>query len=319
MLVDEFQDTNALQYGWLRQLVGDDGNLFVVGDDDQSIYSWRGARVENMQRFQREYPDHAVIRLEQNYRSTGNILAAANALIANNPSRLGKELWTDGSDGEPITLYAAYNDVDEARFCVEQIARHHETGGRYDECAVLYRVSAQSRVLEDALRQADMPYRVHGGFKFYERQEIKDALAYLRLAAFRGDDAAFERVVNTPTRGVGQRSVEALRSTARLDQVTLWEAARRVIDTRELGSRAVNALQRFLDLIDRLAVAIEGLDLASVIETVIEHSGPRRALQEGERRSRARPHREPRGARHGGARLRAPRRKTRSCRSSRRF
>jgi len=273
VLVDEFQDTNTLQYGWLRQLVGDDGNLFVVGDDDQSIYSWRGAKVENMQRFQREYPQHEIIRLEQNYRSTGNILAAANALIANNPTRLGKELWTDGSEGEPITLYAAYNDIDEARFCVERISQRHDEGDRYDECAVLYRVSAQSRVMEDALRQADIPYRVHGGFKFYERAEIKDALAYLRLASFRGDDAAFERIVNTPTRGVGQRSIDALRTTARLEQITLWEAARRIVDTRELGSRAINALERFLDLIDRLSVALEGLELGRVIETVVEHSG----------------------------------------------
>ncbi len=273
VLVDEFQDTNTLQYAWLRQLVGDDGNLFVVGDDDQSIYSWRGAKVENMQRFQRDYPKHEIIRLEQNYRSTGNILSAANALIANNPTRLGKELWTDGSDGEPITLYAAYNDIDEARFCVERICQCHERGDRYDECALLYRVSAQSRVIEDALRQADIPYRVHGGFKFYERAEIKDALAYLRLATFRGDDAAFERIVNTPTRGVGQRSIDALRTTARLEQVTLWEAARRIIDTRELGTRAVSALERFLDLIDRLSVAIDGYELGRVIEIVVEHSG----------------------------------------------
>ena len=259
ILVDEFQDTNALQYAWLRQLVGDDGNLFVVGDDDQSIYSWRGAQVENMQRFRREFPRHALVRLEQNYRSTGNILAAANALIENNPSRLGKQLWTDGSDGEPITLYAAYNDVDEARFCVERIGQRHAEGDRYDECAVLYRVSAQSRVIEDALRQAGIPYRVHGGFKFYERAEIKDALAYLRLAFFRGDDSAFERVVNTPTRGVGQRSIEALRQTARLEQISLWEATRRIVATKELGSRAVNALERFQTLIDRLSVALEGV------------------------------------------------------------
>ena len=273
VLVDEFQDTNALQYGWLRQLVGSDGNLFVVGDDDQSIYSWRGAKVENMQRFQRDFPRNEVIRLEQNYRSTGNILEAANALIANNPTRLGKELWTDGEDGDPITLYAAYNDIDEARFCVDQIAGQHENGGRYDECAVLYRVSAQSRVLEDALRQADIPYRVHGGFKFYERAEIKDALAYLRLASFRGDDAAFERIVNTPTRGVGQRSIEALRNVARAEQVTMWEAAHRIVANRELGTRAVSALERFLNLIDRLAVALEGFALERVIETVVEHSG----------------------------------------------
>ena len=273
VLVDEFQDTNALQYGWLRQLVGTHGNLFVVGDDDQSIYSWRGAKVENMQRFQREFPHNELIRLEQNYRSTGTILDAANALIVNNPTRLGKELWTDGEKGEPITLYVAYNDIDEARFCVERISQWHDHGERFDECAVLYRVSAQSRVLEDALRQADIPYRVHGGFKFYERAEIKDALAYLRLAYFRSDDSAFERIVNTPTRGVGQRSIEALRNTARLEQVPLWEAARRIVATRELGARAVSALERFQNLIDRLSVAIEGQELGRVIETVVEHSG----------------------------------------------
>lgn len=273
VLVDEFQDTNTLQYGWLRQLVGETGNLFVVGDDDQSIYSWRGAKVENMQRFQREFPNNEIIRLEQNYRSTGNILAAANALIENNPTRLGKELWTDGEQGEPITLYVAYNDIDEARFVVERMSQWHDHGERFDECAVLYRVSAQSRVLEDALRQADIPYRVHGGFKFYERAEIKDTLAYLRLAFLRGDDSAFERVVNTPTRGVGQRSIEALRNTARLEQVTLWEATRRIVATRELGARAVGALERFQNIIDRLSVAIEGKELGRVIETVVEHSG----------------------------------------------
>src|SRR5690606_18668694 len=181
VLVDEFQDTNAIQYAWLRQLVGDTGNIFVVGDDDQSIYSWRGARVENMQRFRDDFPAHALVRLEQNYRSTGNILEAANALIANNPSRLGKELWTAGSKGEAITLYSAYNDLDEARFVVDRMEQWRAHGGRLSECAVLYRVSAQSRVLEDALRQAELPYRVYGGFRFYERAEIKDALAYVRL------------------------------------------------------------------------------------------------------------------------------------------
>ena len=273
VLVDEFQDTNGIQYAWLRQLVGDDGNLFVVGDDDQSIYSWRGAQVENMQRFQRHYPAHEIVRLEQNYRSTATILAAANALIANNPSRLGKELWTDGDQGAAISLYSAFNDVDEARYCVERMAQHHETGGRFDECAALYRVSAQSRVLEDALRQADIPYRVHGGFKFYERAEIKDCLAYLRLASYRGDDAAFERIVNTPPRGVGQRTIESLRAVARAESVTLWEAAHRLVDTRELGTRAVGALERFFTLIDRLSVEINELSLDQVIETVVERSG----------------------------------------------
>ena len=273
VLVDEFQDTNGIQYAWLRQLVGDDGNLFVVGDDDQSIYSWRGAQVENMQRFQQHYPNHRIVRLEQNYRSTSTILSAANALIENNPSRLGKNLWTDGDKGQAITLYSAFNDVDEARYCVDKMADHHQTGGRYDECAVLYRVSAQSRVLEDALRHANIPYRVHGGFKFYERAEIKDCLAYLRLATYRADDASFERIVNTPPRGIGQRTVEEVRSIARMEKVTLWESAQRLVANKELTARANAALQRFFDLIDRLSVEIDGVSLDQIIETVIARSG----------------------------------------------
>ena len=273
VLVDEFQDTNAIQYAWLRQLVGDDGNIFVVGDDDQSIYSWRGARVENMQSFRKDFSAHALIRLEQNYRSTSTILQAANALIANNPTRLGKELWTDGDRGERITLYAAYNDLDEARFVVDRIAQWRAYGERLTECAVLYRVSAQSRVLEDALRQADLPYRVYGGFRFYERAEVKDALAYVRLAAWRGDDAAFERIVNTPPRGIGQRSLDAVRATARDDRITLWEAARQLVETRELGARAVGALQRFMDLIDRMSAASSELDLPDLLEETIDMSG----------------------------------------------
>ena len=270
VLVDEFQDTNALQYAWLKQLVGDDGIIFVVGDDDQSIYSWRGARVENMQRFRDDFPRHEIIRLEQNYRSTATILNAANALIANNPTRLGKELWTAGGKGE---LYAAYNDLDEARFVVDRAVQWREHGGRLSECAILYRVSAQSRVMEDALRQADLPYRVYGGFRFYERAEIKDALAYVRLATTRIDDAAFERIVNVPTRGIGQRSLEEVRAVARRERITLWEAVRQLIDTRELNARAIGALQRFMDLIDRMSAAISELELPELLEHVIGMSG----------------------------------------------
>ncbi len=273
VLVDEFQDTNAIQYAWLRLIAGDRANVFAVGDDDQSIYSWRGARVENMQRFRRDFPQHEIVRLEQNYRSTGNILDAANALIANNTARLGKKLWTDGSRGEAIRLYAGFNDIDEARYCVERVRDWHRGGERYDDCAFLYRTSAQSRVLEDALRQADVPYRVHGGFKFYERAEVKDALAYLRLANFRGDDAAFERVVNLPARGIGNRTLDDVRQTARLERITLWDAAVRLITNRELASRAAGALQQFLTLIDELAHEIEGLGLDSTIELVVERSG----------------------------------------------
>ena len=273
VLVDEFQDTNAIQYAWLRQLVGDEGSIFVVGDDDQSIYSWRGAQVENMQRFRDDFPQHALVRLEQNYRSTATILNAANALIANNPSRLGKELWTSGAKGEAITLYAAYNDLDEARFCVDRITQWREQGGRLSECAMLYRTSAQSRVLEDALRQAELPYRVYGGFRFYERAEIKDALAYVRLAAARADDAAFERIVNTPARGIGQRTLDELRAIARRERITLWAAAQGLLSTRELTARALGALARFMDLIDRMSVAVGDLDLPELLEHVIATSG----------------------------------------------
>ena len=273
VLVDEFQDTNAIQYAWIKQLVGDDGNIFVVGDDDQSIYSWRGACVENMQHFRGHFPRHALVRLEQNYRSTNVILDAANTLIANNPSRLGKELWTHDHKGEPITLYTAYNDIDEARFCVDRIQQWRDHGGRLSECALLYRVSAQSRVLEDALRQADLPYRVYGGFRFYERAEIKDALGYARLAAARGDDAAFERIVNTPTRGIGQRSLEAVRAVARAEQVTLWEAMRRLVETKELAARTLGALERFMTVIDRMSVAISRLGLPELLEHIVQTSG----------------------------------------------
>ncbi len=273
VLVDEFQDTNAIQYAWLKLVAGERANVFAVGDDDQSIYSWRGARVANMQQFRQDYPRHEIVRLEQNYRSTGSILEAANALIGNNTARLGKKLWTAGERGDLIRLYAAFNDLEEARYCVERLRDWHAHGGRYDESALLYRTSAQSRVLEDALRQAEIPYRVHGGFKFYERAEIRDALGYLRLANHRGDDPAFERVVNTPVRGIGNKTLEDLRQTARLERISLWEAAQRLITNRELSARAAGALGNFLRLIDELAAALEGRALGSVIELVVARSG----------------------------------------------
>ncbi len=272
VLVDEFQDTNTLQYAWLRLLVDNSGCLFAVGDDDQSIYSWRGAKVENMQRFQRDFPATKLFRLEQNYRSTATILKAANALITNNTERLGKELWTDGQSGEPITLFTAFNDLDEARFCVGRIQQWRSSGRRLDECAILYRTSAQSRVLEDALRQADLPYRVHGGFKFYERAEIKDALAYVRLLINRHDDAAFERVVNTPTRGIGQRAVDAVRELARRDSLSLWAAAQTLASNGELGPRGGLALRSFLELIDVMDQQTANLELPELLNTAINSS-----------------------------------------------
>ena len=273
ILVDEFQDTNAIQYAWLRQLAGAGNSLFVVGDDDQSIYSWRGARVENMRQFGRDFPASEVLRLEQNYRSSGTILAAANALIANNQGRMGKDLWTEGEQGEPIVLYRAYNDLDEARFIVDRVNAWHLGGQRLDSAAVLYRTSAQSRVLEDALRQSGIPYRVHGGFRFYERAEIKDALAYLRLCTWRGDDTAFERIINTPTRGIGQRSLEAIRELTRREDLPLWTAAERVVAERLLAARSVNAIQDFLRLINDAAESIRGLPLGEAMEAVIQASG----------------------------------------------
>ncbi|MBO0638791.1 DNA helicase II [Pantoea agglomerans] len=273
VLVDEFQDTNNIQYAWIRMLAGDSGRVIIVGDDDQSIYGWRGAQVENIQRFLQDFPGAETIRLEQNYRSTNNILKAANALIANNNGRLGKELWTEGSDGEPISIYCAFNELDEARFVVNRIKVWMENGGALNDCAILYRSNAQSRVLEEALLQSSMPYRIYGGMRFFERQEIKDALSYLRLMANRNDDAAFERVVNTPTRGVGDRTLDVVRQTARERQMTLWQATRELLQSRALAGRAASALQRFCELVDSLAAETAELPLHVQTDRVIKDSG----------------------------------------------
>ena len=252
ILVDEFQDTNSIQYAWLRLLAGEQDRLFVVGDDDQSIYGWRGARVENIQDFQAHYPNAAVVRLEQNYRSTGNILKAANAVIANNPTRLGKQLWTEDGDGEPIRVYGAFNEVDEARFVIDRISNAIEHGSRRTECAILYRTSAQSRLFEEALLQAGIPYRVYGGLRFFERAEIKDALAYLRLVSNRHDDPSFERAVNQPPRGIGPRTLDAVRAHARDFNCSLWQAAGDLLRGGGMTARAANALRKFQELIEEI-------------------------------------------------------------------
>jgi DNA helicase-2/ATP-dependent DNA helicase PcrA len=272
ILVDEFQDTNAIQYAWLRQIAGDSGKVFAVGDDDQSIYGWRGAKVENLHQFRKDLSDVQLIRLEQNYRSTATILSAANALIDHNEDRLGKELWTEGEKGEPIRLYGAFNELEEARFVVEQIRLWVNEGNRRDEAALLYRSNAQSRVLEEALMQAQMPYRIYGGLRFFERQEIKDALAYLRLVANRHDDASFERAVNTPTRGIGERTVQAVREHARAFSLSLWRAAQEIIERNMLAARAANALKAFLDLIDTLSADIAALELHEQAQHVVQLS-----------------------------------------------
>ena len=273
ILVDEFQDTNTIQYAWLQLLAGPDGRIFLVGDDDQSIYGWRGAKIENIQRISRDYPGCHILRLEQNYRSTSTILNAANALIANNADRLGKQLWTDGEEGEPIRLYSAFNDLDEASFIVERIRQWSEGGEPFSDSAILYRSNAQSRVLEEALIRAGFPYRIYGGLRFFERAEIKDALAYLRLAANRNDDTSFERVVNTPTRGIGDRTVQLVREHARACNLTLWGAATELVRDKGLTARASNALAAFLELIDQLEEGFEGIELWEQVEHAVDHSG----------------------------------------------
>ncbi|WKD49747.1 DNA helicase II [Microbulbifer spongiae] len=273
ILVDEFQDTNAIQYAWLRLLAGEESYITAVGDDDQSIYGWRGARIENIQHFSTDLRSVQTVRLEQNYRSTARILDAANAVIAHNRGRLGKALWTNGEEGEPISVYAAYNEQDEARFIVERIKDWVRDGNRRDSIAVLYRSNAQSRVLEEGLLREQVPYRIYGGQRFYERLEIKNALSYLRLIANRNDDTAFERVVNTPTRGIGARTVEMVRTFAREQGCSLWQAAKMMLQQRVLAARAGNALQGFQDLINRLAANAEAKKLDVIAGDVIETSG----------------------------------------------
>lgn len=273
VLVDEFQDTNAIQYAWTKLLVGSSGAPFAVGDDDQSIYRWRGARVENLQTFRNDFPQVTLVRLEQNYRSTGNILHAANALIAGNTGRLGKNLWTSGAAGDPLRLYAAFNERDEAEFVLQRIQEWVANGGVRRETAVLYRSNAQSRAFEEAFISARVPYKVYGGLRFFERAEIKDALAYLRLMSNRNDDASFERVVNLPTRGLGAKTLDALRARARESGSSLWSAALASLGDGSLGSRAGAALQGFVQVIDGLATATATLALHEIVDQMLAASG----------------------------------------------
>ncbi|WP_412502143.1 DNA helicase II [Shewanella algae] len=286
ILVDEFQDTNAIQYAWIRVLAGKSANVMIVGDDDQSIYGWRGAQVENLHKFLQDFPNAETIRLEQNYRSSGNILKASNELIANNPDRLGKQLWTEDVDGEPISVYCAFNEMDEARFIIGRIGDWQDKGGSLSDCAILYRSNAQSRVLEEALLHKGLAYRIYGGLRFFERQEIKDAMGYLRLIANRDDDAAFERVVNTPARGIGDRTLDILRTTARQQQLTLWQACVRLLEEKVLAGRAANAVRRFMDLIVQLRSDTEELPLYRQADIVIQDSGLK-AMYEQEKGEKA--------------------------------
>ena len=272
ILVDEFQDTNTIQYAWLRVLAGKHIPVVAVGDDDQSIYGWRGAKIENIQRFTQDFSATRTVRLEQNYRSSQTILRAANGVIAFNQGRLGKELWTAGESGEPITLYAGFNEQDEARYIVEQIERWIGAGNNRASTAILYRSNAQSRVLEEALIRAGMPYRIYGGQRFYERMEIRTALAYLRLLLSRGDDAAVERVINTPPRGIGDKTLDVLRDCARSRQISLWQAINAAITEKLLPARALSALEGFATLINELDTGTDEMSLEDVVEQVIQGS-----------------------------------------------
>ncbi len=273
LLVHVFQDTNTIQNALIRLLAGNNNKVFSVGDDDQAIYAWRGARVENIQLFQKHFKDAELVRLEQNYRSTTTILSAANALIDHNSDRMGKKLWTSGEDGEQILFYNAFNELDEARFAIDRAKQWIENGHARSEIAILYRSNAQSRVFEERLVSEGIPYRVYGGLRFFERAEIKDALAYLRLIDNRNDDASFERVVNTPTRGIGDRSVEKIREVAKQKNYSMWEAARTLLDRKELAARATNAIAGFVRLIDSLSEDSAELDLFEQVEHVIHASG----------------------------------------------
>ena len=275
LLVDVFQDTNRLQYRWLKQLAGKESCMFAVGDDDQSIYGFRGATTENMRHFERDFHVEKVIKLEQNYRSQGNILDAANALIGHNQRRLGKNLWTSEGKGEPLRVYEAASDLEEAAFIVEEVKALRNEGVGLGDMAVLYRSNAQSRVIEHALFNASVSYRVYGGLRFFERQEIKHALAYLRLMAQSDDDGALLRVINFPTRGIGARSIEQIQTVSQERGISLWSAA----CANTLSGKAASSIGAFVTLIEKMRAATHGLPLPEIIEHMIEHSGLRSHYQ----------------------------------------
>lgn len=273
ILVDEFQDTNTIQYAWICLLAGNGASVMAVGDDDQSIYGWRGAKVENIHQFSRDFTNTRMIRLEQNYRSTSTILNAANALITNNNARMGKELWTAGDAGEKIVLYSAFNELDEARFVSDRIKMALDKGYSADNMAILYRSNAQSRVLEESLLRAGIAYRIYGGVRFFERAEIKDALAYLRLLANLNDDTAFDRIINFPTRGIGEKTLDDVRQLAKAEDCSLWHATGLLLDSNSLASRAASTLVKFKNLIETMQQNTASMELDEQINEVINRSG----------------------------------------------
>lgn len=273
ILVDEFQDTNEVQYQFLRLLTSSGSSITSVGDDDQSIYGWRGAKSENIDRFTKDYKNTEVVKLEQNYRSTEIILSAANSVIKNNQDRMGKELWTEQKEGEPISVYSAYNEDDEARYVVGSIQNWMNQGRNLDEAAILYRSNAQSRALEEAILREGLPYKIYGGLRFYERAEIKNAMGYLRLVFGREDDAAFERVINIPPRGIGTKTMDIIRARALRNSCSLWSASSDLVEAEDLSARALQSLQGFMSDFNNLQSETEDLDLKGIVDHVVKRSG----------------------------------------------
>ena len=273
ILVDEFQDTNEVQYQFLKLLAEGGANFMSVGDDDQSIYGWRGAKSENINRFTKDFSETEIVRLEQNYRSTSVILNAANAVIKNNQGRMGKELWTDQKEGEPISIYSAYNEDDEARYIVGSIQNWISQGRSLDEVAILYRSNAQSRVLEEAILRDSLPYKIYGGLRFYERAEIKNAMSYLRLIYGREDDAAFERVINIPPRGIGAKTIDVIRAKASEKGLSLWKACEDLLENDLLPARAAQAIQGFMSSFNSLEEDTRDLNLREIVDMTIQRSG----------------------------------------------
>ena len=273
ILVDEFQDTNEVQYLLLKLLTGEAGNITVVGDDDQSIYGWRGAKSGNIKRFTQDFTNTQTIKLEQNYRSTQTILTASNSVIKNNPDRMGKELWTGKDQGEKISIYTAYNETDEANYVVGSIQTWFSQGGNLSDVAILYRSNAQSRALEEAILREGLPYRIYGGLRFYERAEIKNGMAYLRLLYGRDDDAAFERVVNTPPRGIGAKTLEIIRGKARDSECSMWKASTLLIEEGKFSPKAMGSINGFMLAFETLENEVADLSLKDLVDHTLKSSG----------------------------------------------
>ena len=273
VLIDEFQDTNTIQYKWLQEIASKKTNITAVGDDDQSIYGWRGAKVEHVNSFTEDFKDTEVIRLEQNYRSTNVILNAANALIGNNKERLGKNLWTEKVDGEQIILYQAYNEQDEARFIADILKDWMNKGGAYSETAILYRSNAQSRAIEEALLRVSIPYRIYGGLRFYERLEIKNAIAYLKIIFNNSDNPSFERSISNPTRGVGEKTLAKIRNTAKQYNISYIKASAKLVDEGSISGRGGAGLKDYLEFVAGCDLFIQENLLSELMELIIKETG----------------------------------------------